>query len=261
MLGLASNMRQMGALARGMYVPAAGPFGGHATLGTGLLGYWKFDETTGTNANDEVSTNDGTHTGVAVNETGVLGKAVKYVDSTDFTDFGAFSALWDGVNDKASFLVRFKATDVSAASLHYLWAKSSNLAAERFLGLYTAVLGATGKIRLWVGTTSTASYDYWDTNDAIVTGDDTWYEILFTLDLSTNTCIIYVDGTPYATTLTSVGSNITTFASNAITLKMGRTRASDGSYAGMVNGFADDSGIWNRILTATEASDLVGLTY
>ena len=238
------------------------PFGGHATLGGKCIGWWKKDETSGTTVIDSLGNNDGTNTGATINQTGVNGKCYKYVDSTDFVDFGAFSALWNGSNNKASFFCRFKSDDVSAASLHNLGAKSSNYASERFLGFYSAVLG-TGKIRCWVGDTGTSNYDYWDTNDAIVTSDNTWYDILITLDLSSNTCVIYVDGVAYATTLTSAGSNITTFASNAITFKIGRTRASSGAYTGMVNAYVDDYGIFNDVLTAQEAADITNdtLTY
>lgn len=254
MLHLASNMRQLGHLARGVYTPSAtGPFGGHATLATGLVAYYKLNETSGTTAEDSHTGNlDGTNTGATVNQDG----AYKFVDSTDFVDFGTFSALWDDTNNKATFDFLFKATDVSAAQ-HMIIARFSNSSSDaRDRYFYVTVL-ATGEVRVWIGDEGGANnYDYWTTDAAHITSDDTFYYIACAIDLSANTCVIYVNADAKANTKTSSGSDVTVFeAGSTITYKIGRIRNSDGSYTGMTNGYVREHGIWNKVLTSTEVSD------
>jgi hypothetical protein len=62
----------------------SGGGGGGTTLTDGLIGYWKLDETSGTNANDEVGSSDLTHDGATVNQAGKLGRAVSYA-TNDFS--------------------------------------------------------------------------------------------------------------------------------------------------------------------------------
>lgn len=205
----------------------------------------------GNSTDSSGNNNNGTDTGITVIDNGKFGKCYKYIDSTDFTDFGTMASLWNGTNDKATFSLWFKADDISAVT-NFVLAKFSNQAAERFQGFYISVL-TDGKVRCFIGgTDENTNYDYWTTNTGIVTGDNTWYHIVITLDLSANTCVIYVNGSIVANTLSSVGSNITVFASNAITFKAGRLRNLDGSYNGMENGYLDEVIIENRAWSAEE---------
>jgi hypothetical protein len=210
------------------------------------------------NANDHVGGNNGTVTGASLVDGrvgNVLGSyAYKFDDNTDYIDFGAMAALWNGTNNKATFSFWFKADDVSAAT-HTCLAKYSDYTGEVFRGFYAQVQ-STGEVKVWIGDTGTSNYDYWVTNSAPVTGDGTWYHIVVQLDLSANTSSIYVNSVVYASTLTSAGSNIATFASNAITFKAYRLRNSDGSYVGATNSYMEDLAIWKRILTADEIAYL-----
>lgn len=55
-----------------------------SSLLTGIVAYWKLDETSGTNLNDEVGTNDGTATGVTVNQTGAVGQSILFDGNSDY---------------------------------------------------------------------------------------------------------------------------------------------------------------------------------
>ena len=58
-------------------------------LNTNLVAYYKIDETTGTNLNDEVGTNDMTVTNAAINQTGILGKAIHFDGTGDKAEQGS----------------------------------------------------------------------------------------------------------------------------------------------------------------------------
>lgn len=104
MLHLASNMRQLGHLARGIYTPAAGPWGGHATLNNNVFAVYKFNETSGTTLNDELNTNDGSISGATVNQTGILDKCLSF-DGNDYVTIGDTSTFkfLHGANNTSSF--------------------------------------------------------------------------------------------------------------------------------------------------------------
>src|SRR6056297_3157776 len=53
-----------------------------ADLATNLVSYWKFDETTGSTAYDNVASNDGSINNLSIDETGKINTAFEWADRT-----------------------------------------------------------------------------------------------------------------------------------------------------------------------------------
>ena len=77
-----------------------------STLLTGLISYWKFDETTGTNLNDEVGTSDGTST-AAPTASGKIGYCQEFSD-TDYISVPITNLI--PLSDKFSVSMWYKMT-------------------------------------------------------------------------------------------------------------------------------------------------------
>lgn len=81
-------------------------------LTTDLISYYKFDETTGTTANDAVGSNDGTINGATINQTGKIGKAYDFDGSGDYISLPSMTfqtiSVWvyiDSTQTEAPYII------------------------------------------------------------------------------------------------------------------------------------------------------------
>ena len=63
------------------------------SLNTGLVSYYKLDETSGTEVEDSLELNDGTNSGATVNQVGKIGKAYSFDGSNDVVNLGHDDSL------------------------------------------------------------------------------------------------------------------------------------------------------------------------
>lgn len=200
--------------------------------GEGLVGYWKFDEGTGTTALDSSGYNrNGTISGATVNQTGQVGKAYSFGGDGDNVNLG-------------------NVFDYTIGNFSYaFWIKLNSLAAQTvplYKGRYEVdgwyVNVETNGITRIVTNILSSAVSLSSGAGAITTG--TWYHIVGVKNGSFSK--LYING-----------------AEAASGTLQNPTSASDdfliGSYrAGAlpVNGLVDDVRIWNRALSAAEAGDL-----
>ena len=209
----------------------------HAPSVNGLVGYWNFNDGSGTTAEDKSGQgNNGTLTNMDPATDWVDGKvgsgALDFDGSNDYVDAGSSSSL------------RFHTGDFTVTG----WIKSDSLTGTRTLGTTYLDLN-TG----WLFGTSNSKLGYYtnawkSANTTLVTGQ--WYHIGITVDASGN-YIFYLNGN-------SDGSGALTLPANTTeSFKIGAYGASGG--LGRFDGLIDEVRIYNRALSADEISRLYNL--
>jgi len=209
----------------------------HAPSVNGLVGYWNFNDGSGTTAEDKSGQgNNGTLTNMDPATDWVDGKvgsgALDFDGSNDYVDAGSSSSL------------RFHTGDFTVTG----WIKSDSLTGTRTLGTTYLDLN-TG----WFFGTSNSKLGYYtnawkSANTTLVTGQ--WYHIGITVDASGN-YIFYLNGN-------SDGSGASTLPANTTeSFKIGAYGASGG--LGRFDGLIDEVRIYNRALSANEISRLYNL--
>ena len=200
--------------------------------GKGLVGYWKFDEGSGTTALDSSGySNNGTATGATVNQTGQVGKAYSFGGDGDYV---SVNNVFNYTTENFSYAFWIKVNNLSG--------QVAPLYKGRYQvdGWYTNI-ETTGITRIATntsGNTTTLSSGA----GAITAG--TWYHIVGVKSGASSK--LYVDGAQVDTgTLQDPTSTNDDFL-------IGSYRAG----ALPVNGLVDDVRIWNRALSAAEAGDL-----
>ncbi len=217
----------------------------------GLVGYWSFNEGTGTQTGDASGNNNtGTLTNGPTWVDGKRGKAVNF----------------DGVNDYNSVPQNGKFNISTTAFSVSLWVKDDTAYAgvstsyHRFISWYDGTnnvqLGLAGasnpastrQYYFFSGTAGDAR-QYTSISGGISLG---WHHVMATYNGTTYT--IYVDGVASGG---GVGSqpSITPFTGNSTTLYIGQR----GDNAGWTNGSIDEVRIYNRALTSTEITNLYTL--
>lgn len=234
-------------------------FSAGTDLKSGLVSYWGLDETSGITCYDSHGSHDGTIVDATINQTGIIDKAYyfpNYHPSAEYVEFDTFaSEIFDGTHSQMSVSFWYKTP--STLSQAYILGKY-----DFYLGtpgrprsLYLTVL-ATGALRIFAGS-GTSNYEYYTTSSTPCNNTSTWYHIVMTVDLSTDTCKFYVNNsTAYSVGKTSYG-NVDYFDDNdSINLHIGRVRNSNDTYSG-IEGTVDMVGIWiDKILTTSQISEL-----
>ena len=201
---------------------------------TGLVSYYKLDETSGTTAIDSHGTNNGTTTGAVVNQAGKLGTAYDF----------------DGTDDHISI-----PNNVGASSQGSI---SAWINVDALTGEPEVILGAGIGFEPWIMLTIEsngqvsfvvqAQKSVGTPAGAVTAG--TWYHVVYTSDGISNSNI-YIDGVNQDLTGTQGGwLNDIAFTQLAIGI-LDR----DTDY-GAFDGKIDEVGIWNRSLSDLEVSEL-----
>lgn len=225
--------------------------GGGATNGllTGLVSYWKLDETTGTTAYDAHGSNDGTITGATINQTGIIDKCYDFDGSGDYVDLGDW---FDGSNSDFSVSCWVELNDTSSTSYVAVGFDQASIIEPYWMLLHRSDEGG------WTWQTDVGFPDG-ATRPSITTGASTSFEhIVLVRDATSGSISIWRNGTEYKD-----ASYNPTFQADHILGRMYIGRLSYGT--NLMNGKIDEVGLWTRVLTSDEVSDLYnsgsGLAY
>jgi hypothetical protein len=204
-----------------------------------IVGYWKLDETTGTIAEDEISSNNGSNTGVIIGEDGKIGKSYNYSgDVSSITDFGRNAEFDQTFAGSSDFAISLWVYPTSSGTQETIFAYAQNTSE----GPFTISRIVNESIRLYLATPTV-----WTIKDTgLLIPANSWSHIIVNRKVSTIS--VYVD--------TVLGVN-TTLSANFSTAYTTRTLKA-GSYGGGTSfkGSIDEIGIWNRSLNYSEIQEL-----
>lgn len=219
----------------------------HSTLTTSLVSYWELEETSGTRV-DSHGSNDLTDNNTVTSGTGIQGTCADFeVDNSEYLSITDASQSGLDLTGDLSFNFWFKPETQDGVERHVVakFQESGNHRAYTFS--YTAN-GASGFLRLTADDNGTApATSLTSSNTTINSG--TWYMATLTYDASAGTAKFYLDAS-------QIGSNVTggptSIHNGGADFRISGT--ADGS--GLVDGLIDEVGVWSKILTTSEISDL-----
>ncbi len=213
-------------------------------LTSGLISYWKLDESSGTATDAAGGGNTGTNTAITYSVAGKINTAYSYNASTSYTDCGNPSNLSFTAGSISYWVYP---TNIVGAMVHI----SKGNVADDLNGWWTGTLGDS---ILYFELANGSSFQL----VAISSGTlsvNTWYHVVVTWDGSTVKS--YINGTPVLNTVQTVVP-----VTNVYNVNFGKSSHAAASF---FEGRLDEVGMWNRTLTATEASNLYnsgsGLAY
>jgi hypothetical protein len=217
--------------------------GGASSLLTGLRAGWKFDELSGTQVNDVLSTYTGT-TNATVNQTGKFGRSHSYASaSTQMATFGT------DVGDLGT-------SDFSYSAWIYVPTLQSayNGFIEMQSGLvsFYAMVDQDNYIRAII-TFDDTNYINIVSNAAISAA--TWTNITVTYDRNGNGTL-YVNGVAQ-TDVEDISAHVAVDVQSNINFRIGR----GGNSTWYFNGSIDDVYLWTKVLTQDEIDDIQLGTY
>ncbi|MEM6799272.1 MAG: LamG domain-containing protein, partial [Planctomycetota bacterium] len=204
----------------------------------GLVGHWKFDETSGTVAEDSSgSGNDGAYTGSpTLGANGVRGYAANLDGAADYVEVTGS----DELNLQQSMTVACWAKSDTAT-----WNSSGFFVSKRSQFILHPNAGGTS-IQFYVNDGG------WQTALVTPSAIDRWRHYAGVYDHVSGDLKIYIDGQLQATTNLGAG---TTLSSDTGDLLIGK----DESYSRYFDGSLDDVRLYNRALSDSEISELYGL--
>ena len=203
-----------------------------STLTNGLVSYWKFDETSGTTANDDWGTTDLTNSGATVNQAGTSGTSYQFAPNDYVGNIEAFKYT---TAFSLSLMIRTSNTTGNEAPIgNFHWTGDG----------YDLVRMATTGYLEWTlrNSTSGSALVEYTTNVA----DGNWHHVACIYDGSY--ARLYVDGV--AATPVAFSYTISYNAANRFCIG---TRENDDNF---YTGYIDEICVYNRALTASEVSEL-----
>jgi len=204
-----------------------------ANLNTNLVSYYKLDESSGS-VLDADGSNDGTNYGATPHVTGKINTAYDFDGIDDYIDLGSGLIT---ENAEVTINVWVKSNDPSEYS--EIIGQTADSAGRQML----AIQQSSGKFRL-VGCESDETQIFVSSTTDVTTS---WQMV--TLVRDSNSYDIYVNGN-YENTATWDGTDITN--SNPIQIGRRGTPSSGLQFDGKI----DEVGIWDRVLTSSEVTQL-----
>ncbi len=217
------------------------------SLLTNTVGYWKFDEGSGTVTVDSTSNgNNGSLSGAAIptwSTSGIINDALSFNGTT----------AWVSVKDSSSLDFSGSAVSISA------WVKQTDNNPNRPVISKRTSYSSTGiPYELTIDGTNSISWRVIGNSSNLNYGTElttnTWYHVGATYDGTTQ--IIWVNGTNVKSQ-----SRSGTFTTNNHVLMIGTDNESSEWFKGTI----DEIGLWSRALSSSEISSLynngVGLSY
>lgn len=220
---------------------------GTGRLDSGLIGYWKLDEGSGTSAADASSAGTtGTLTGGPTWTTGRIGSAVDFDGTNDYIDLGTPAVL-----------------DVESAHTIAAWVKTdvTNTSQSIFVSGSAACCGMEAQLRIEYnvgGGTYQFQFSHTDQSSALISDlptdvqTGTWYHVVGTWD-GAGVRKLYVDGALSASD-TGLASMTSEYNNEA---RIGYNHSITSEY---FNGMIDEVRIYNRELAGEEISNLYQVT-
>lgn len=230
--------------------------GEESTLLTGLSGYWKLDETSGTTATDAT----GTQNGVSLGTVGVTGK-IGYANSFDAAAEVVRipyneSIVPSGSAFSVSLWVWFDSIPSTVTGLegYYLFNQMNSASPYEPQNIQFKAFND----RLYGVARNTSGTQY-DVINNVTLSDSAWHHVVLVVRGDSQTLQLYVDGTDVSTSAETFTGTL--FEANSYT-------CFGNAYSGasqFVRGKVDECAIWSRALTSGEVSTLYnsgnGITY
>ena len=213
--------------------PNAASLGANSLL-TGLISYWKLDESSGNSIDSASGGNNGTTTNIIYSATGKINTAYQF-DATAYVDYGNPSNLSFSAGSISYWVYP---TNLIGAMIHL----SKGNVADDINGWWTGTLGDS---ILYIELANASSFQL----EAISSGAlsiNTWYHVVATWDGSTVKS--YINNIPVLNTAQTV-----TPITNVYNFNIGKSSHAASSF---FEGTLDEVGVWNRTLTSTEISTL-----
>lgn len=242
--------------ARGMITPGlgfihpyGGPFGGHATLGTNCVGAWKFDEISGTTAEDTHGSNDGTASNARIFTTEATGMRNTCADFTQGNDVITIPHNSSISGDTMSYSFWVKGNG-SISSLQVLLFKAPDTGFNREISIE---FSATGTLLVQAYRTSPNTSGNVQTDSAV--WSTSWKHYLIVKDLNGgNTRItIYQNATQIKQGTLAYKANTNT---NGYVVGAAQTKTTYPTYNYFLNAYLDEMYFFKEALTSDHASDL-----
>ena len=230
------------------------------SLKTGCKAYYKFDSTSGGLTNQATSANgfadglgsnvDGTVTGATTSTDKKLGTNSYLFDGNDYVVCGSTSDFNFAHKTGHTVTVAFWFKQSNAPSGGEIIVGTASTSTGGSTGFYLGT-HTSGRIffSLYDGDATTEPINDYLTGNNIIPDTSNWYHYVFTFDDSNLT--IYRNGSQVATTSYTASSTTTGNATNSLTL--GKAPNASGNY---LDGRLDDMGIWDRVLSTSEISEL-----
>lgn len=210
------------------------------TLSGDLISYWKLDETAGITVSDSYGSNNCTvQQGVTINQSGLIGKAASFVNTSGGLTTGK-TASQLGISGNTSKSVS-------------IWIKpNSSINGAYSCGIFN--LGSAANQQQfgikYYGSPAYWMFDSWygavriGANDNKL-ADGKWHHIVVTYNSANHTLKTYLDGS-----LATTDPSRTLNTGNTMPLSIGI--GSQGKYTGLI----DEVGVWSRVLSDNEVQSL-----
>lgn len=216
-----------------------------STLNNNIISMYKGES----NVNDSLLAYNGTSYGGLTYTTGKSGNALSFNGTTSYVDMGD------------SF-------DIGTSSWTYaFWFKTTNAASNGVLFSKALAGGVVG--RLWVQNTSNRVYFNFQADsgnvitletDLAIINNNTWYHVACIIDRA-DKLKMYIDGVVPQLRVSAGTNNLIPYVSTnyntSTTFKFGAfTQGDNVTPAPSWNGLIDEFGVWNRVLTQSEITEL-----
>lgn len=218
--------------------------GAGTTLLNNLLGYWKFDESSGT-LYDSVGSNNATGSGIVYSADGKISRCVQYDTNTDWVVVNNDSSLYPN-GDEATVSLWFKLNTVPTTTNTLFVYRVSG---TPYYSINAYITTSSGYVRFIVYNSSDVQIAAEGSNTQVDTG--VWYHFVGVCRGDGQTSRVYLNN-----------SDVTVWTSGSFSGVL-KTPTSD-LYIGQSNsgssnapdGYIDEVGYWNRALTTDEISAL-----
>jgi hypothetical protein len=201
---------------------------------TSLVGLWHFNEITG--ATTVTNSKTGTADSFLVNSTAAsAGVAGKFSSALTFNGGSVIKSATSSAVTPGSFSVStwLKKTTSPSEGIICFWTTSNTTSAT------DCPVRASSTLRVRVGGTNYGA--------STTINDGLWHHIVVISDSSAGTTKAYIDGV-----LESITGSPPNFTAASTAVYLGSTIGNTGEF----NGTLDETAIWNRVLTSSEATEL-----
>ena len=223
-----------------------------------IIAYWKTDESSG-NAASEVGGFTLTNNGTTAYSAGKINNAADFGASN--TTKSLTSANTIGLDMSINFTQNCwvnitTAPGVSVAETWFLW--SNNTTANKKGSFGTQYYNNAGTFQLYINRADSTANDQTGANQTLNVG--TWYMLTITWNGTNNFIYLNGSGTPLITNAsTRTGTDTTSGYTEGVQV------GNDTTNVRWLSGLVDECGVWSRVLTSTEITELynsgAGLSY